>query len=50
MANCNVNVYTGATAVSEAHTFIETIDDAKFLAVTSFTAAHIPTIIVVYKT
>jgi len=50
MANCNTHTYTGATAVTDATTFLATLDDAKLLAVTSFTAAHIPTIIVVYKT
>lgn len=50
MANCNVSVYTGATAVSAAHTFIETIDDSKIISVCAFTAANSPTIMVVYKT
>lgn len=50
MANCNVSVFEGVTAVSLAHTFIETIDDTKLLSVSAFTAANVPTIIVVYKT
>lgn len=50
MANANTNVYKGTTAVTDACTFIETIDDAKIIAVTAFTAANTPTIIVVYKT
>jgi hypothetical protein len=50
MANCNVNTYTGVNAVSDAATFIKTIDDAKIVAVCGFTAASSPTIIVVYKT
>jgi hypothetical protein len=50
MANANTNVYKGKTAVTDACTFIETVDEAKIIAVTSFTAANSPTIIVVYKT
>lgn len=50
MANANVSVYSGVTAVSSAHTFIETLDDSKIIAVTSFVTANTPTIIVVYKT
>jgi hypothetical protein len=50
MANANTNVYKGATAVADACTFLETLDDAKIIAVTSFTAANSPTIMVVYKT
>jgi hypothetical protein len=50
MANCNTNVYTGTEAVTNATTFIKTIDDTKIISVVGFTAANIPTIIVVYKT
>lgn len=50
MANCNTNTYTGPTAVTDATTFIETIDEAKIVSVCAFTAANSPTIIVVYKT
>jgi galactitol-specific phosphotransferase system IIB component len=50
MANCNVQTYTGKTAVTDAATFIATIDDAKIIAVCGFTAASSPTIIIVYKT
>ena len=50
MTNANTNVYKGSTAVADACTFIEATDDTKIIAVTSFTAANSPTIIVVYKT
>lgn len=50
MANCNVSVYTGSTAVTLAHTFIETLDDTKVISVVGFVTANSPTIIVVYKT
>jgi hypothetical protein len=50
MANANTNVYKGATAVADACTFIETVDEAKIISVCAFTAANSPTIIVVYKT
>ena len=50
MANCNARTFEGPTAAADAETFIETIDDAKLLAVTSWTAANVPAIMVVYKT
>jgi hypothetical protein len=50
MTNANTNVYKGVTAVTDACAFIEATDDTKIIAVTSFTAANSPTIIVVYKT
>ena len=50
MVNCNVRTFTGQTAPADAETFIETIDDTKFLGIAAFTAANVPTIQVVYKT
>jgi hypothetical protein len=50
MVNCNARSFTGATAQADAETFIETIDEAKFLGITSYTTANSPTITVVYKT
>jgi hypothetical protein len=50
MSNCNTHTYTGTTAVTDATTFLATLDDTKLLAVTSFVTANTPTIIIVYKT
>ncbi|MCK9579357.1 MAG: hypothetical protein M0Q92_02765 [Methanoregula sp.] len=50
MANCNVRTFEGATAAADAETFIETLEETKLLALTSWTAANVPAIMVVYKT
>lgn len=50
MANCNARTFEGTTAAADSESFIETIDDTKLLAVTSWTAANVPAIMVVYKT
>ncbi len=50
MANCNVVVYEGVGAVAAAHAFIETIDDAKIIAVAMCAPADSPIVMVVYKT
>jgi hypothetical protein len=44
-----VEVYTGRLAVAQAHAFIETLDPDNFLAVTGWSEAETPTIMVVYK-
>lgn len=50
MANANVRIFKGHGAEDAAETFIETVDDAKIIAVTGWAIAGTPTIMVTYKT
>jgi hypothetical protein len=50
MATCNARTFEGTTAAADAETFIETLEDTKFLGMTSWTTANVPAIMVVYKT
>ena len=50
MVTCNARTFEGTTAAADAETFIETLEDTKFLGITSWVTANVPAIMVIYKT
>jgi hypothetical protein len=48
MANCLTEKFTGAAAIDDAATFIEALDDTKFLSCCSYTEGYQPKVLVVY--